>query len=271
MATCSHTSTGAVVLGHRLHGHGPDKVIALHDWMGDAANWEAMLPWLDPTRLTWAFTDLRGYGDSREAVGLYTAAEAAADILRLADVLGWDRFHVVGHSMSGMVVQRLALDDHASAAPRVRSVVAVTPVSAAGYPADDATKRFLRALIGHRELSEEGFAALTGGRLSTAWSRAKTERHLATSTPAALEAYYRMWLETDFAGEARTAAIRTPMLVIGGRQDLPGFQEDHLRATFGAWYPNVEMAFITDAGHYPMQETPAYLATLVERFLTRPQ
>jgi len=107
----------------------------------------------------------------------------------------------------------------------------------------------------------------TRGLPSKAWARVKTERHLQTSTKRALELYYRMWLETDFSAEVRSARVETPLLVIGGRQDLPGFQEEHLRRTFGAWYPNVDFNFITDAGHYPMQETPVYLASLVERFL----
>lgn len=66
------------------------------------------------------------------------------------------------------------------------------------------------------------------------------------------------------------AHIDTPLLVIGGRQDLPGFQEPHLRQTFGEWYPNVDFAFVTDAGHYPMQEAPVYLAALIERFRLTP-
>jgi pimeloyl-ACP methyl ester carboxylesterase len=76
-----------------------------------------------------------------------------------------------------------------------------------------------------------------------------------------------MWLETDFAAEVRRVAVGTPILVVGGRQDLPGFQEAHLRKTFGAWYPNVVFTFIADAGHYPMYETPVYLASLLEQFL----
>lgn len=76
-----------------------------------------------------------------------------------------------------------------------------------------------------------------------------------------------MWLETDFSRDVRKAKVGTPFLVIGGRQDLPGFQEEHMRKTFGAWYPNVELSFITDTGHYPMHETPVYLSSLVERFL----
>lgn len=61
--------------------------------------------------------------------------------------------------------------------------------------------------------------------------------------------------------------MRTPIRVIGGRQDLPGFQETYYSQTLAVWYPNVEFRYITDAGHYPMQETPVYLATLIQEFL----
>jgi pimeloyl-ACP methyl ester carboxylesterase len=110
----------------------------------------------------------------------------AADAFRLADHLGWDRFHVIGHSMTGMVVQRMALDDWTSRARRLKSVIAITPVGADGYPADAATKQFLWDLIGERTLSEHGFSLLTGERLSPSWCRAKTTRHLQTSLPEAL-------------------------------------------------------------------------------------
>lgn len=53
----------------------------------------------------------------------------------------------------------------------------------------------------------------------------------------------------------------------GGRQDLPGFQEAYYQQTFAAWYPNVEIIFIDDAGHFPTYETPLYLATIIEDFL----
>lgn len=43
--------------------------------------------------------------------------------------------------------------------------------------------------------------------------------------------------------------------------------QEHLRKTFGAWYPKAQFSFITDAGHYPMHETPVYLASLIEAFL----
>lgn len=257
------------ILGHCLHGHGAEKVMVFHDWMGDAANYEPIKPYLDTERYTYVFLDVRGYGKSLHLTGDYTASEAAADAFRLTAHLGWDRFHAVGHSMAGMVVQRMALDDWKSGNKRLKSVVAITPVSADGYPADEGTKKFLWDLIGKRELSEQGFFMLTGQRLLPAWGRLKTTRHLSISTVDALKGYYRMWLESDFSKELKAAMIAIPFRVIGGRQDLPGFQEEHLKKTFGTWLPNIDFKFISDAGHYPMQETPVYLATLMEQFIEK--
>ena len=267
MPACPIQDRPSPVLGHGVYGQGREKVLVLHDWMGDSANYLPLVPYLDFESYTYVFADVRGYGKSLQMEGVYTADEIAGDAFALADDLDWTRFHVVGHSMTGMAVQRMALEDATSGSKRLKSIVAITPVAANGYPADEATKRFLWELIHERSLSEKGFSLLTGQRLTPAWGRSKTERHLQTSSAAALRGYYRMWLETDFSGSVRDARIPTPMFVIGGRQDLPGFQEEHLRRTFGAWYPNVEFTFIAEAGHYPMQETPVHLASLIERFL----
>ncbi len=258
------------LLGHRGYGNGAEKVLVFHDWMGDSSNYEALIPYLNTQSYTYVFLDIRGYGKSKHLTGDYKVEEVSADAFHLADSLGWTSFHVIGHSMAGMVVQRMALDDRRTKI-RIKSVIAITPVSADGYPADKDTKQFLWDLIGQQALSEMGFYMLTGQRYLPAWGRIKTEQHLKTSNIDAMKGYYHMWLESDFSSEVSEAKLETPYLVIGGRHDLPGFQEEHLRKTFGAWYPNIEFSFITDAGHYPMQETPVYLASLIENFLSKHQ
>lgn len=255
------------ILGYGAYGQGSEHVLVFHDWMGDSDNYEPILRFLDPSTFTYVFADVRGYGRSRHLSGEYSVSEIAGDAFRLADHLGWKRFHVVGHSMTGMAVQRMAVDDWTSGRRRLKSIVTITPVTADGYPADEQTKQFLWDVIRDRQLSEQGFFLLTGQRLLPAWGREKTTRHFATSSEEALRGYYRMWLETDFSEEIKRARVGTPIRLIGGRQDLPGFQEEKYRATFGVWYSNLEMHFIEDSGHYPMQETPVYLATLLEEFL----
>jgi len=255
------------ILGYTTHGQGSEKVLLLHHWMGDATSYDPLIPYLNQDRYTYVFADVRGYGSSQHLSGAYSVDEVAADAFDLADSLGWTDFHVIGHSMSGMAVQRMLVDDWISGAKRITSAVGITPVSADGYPADEGTKKFLWDLIHQRELSEQGLLMLTGQRLSPVWARLRATRHLQISTKEAVQGYYRMWLNTNFSEEVRSAKIGTPLLVIGGRQDLLGFQAEHLRKTLGAWFENAEFTFITDAGHFPMDETPVYLASLIERFL----
>lgn len=45
---------------------------------------------------------------------------------------------------------------------------------------------------------------------------------------------------------------------------LHGFQEDYYNKTIAKWLPIVKFAYIDNAGHYPMQETPILFATLME-------
>lgn len=255
------------ILSHAMFGSGLEKILVLHSWIDDASSFDGVKPFLDTEAFTFVFADLRGYSGSRHIEGKYTVNEAAEDAIRLADALGWDRFHVIGHSMSGMIVQRLAVSDWTSGARRLKSVIAVTPVTADGYPADEETKTFLIGTIHNSEPAEQLVAGLTGGRLPAAFYRSVTQKNISTSRADAMKGYYDMWVNTDFSAEAEAAQVGTPIRVIGGRQDLPGFQEEKYRATFSVWYPNADLQFITDAGHFPMYETPLYFAALVDEFL----
>jgi pimeloyl-ACP methyl ester carboxylesterase len=69
---------------------------------------DAMTPYLTPDQFTYVFADLRGYGASRRIAGDYSLEEAAGDVIALADRFGWKAFSLVGYSMTGLVVQRIA-------------------------------------------------------------------------------------------------------------------------------------------------------------------
>ncbi|WP_044560372.1 alpha/beta fold hydrolase, partial [Azospirillum sp. B4] len=62
----------ADILGVTLHGTGPEPVLVLHDWLGDASTYAPMRPYLDGKRYTYAFADLRGYGRSVHLRGACT-------------------------------------------------------------------------------------------------------------------------------------------------------------------------------------------------------
>lgn len=257
------------LLGYSVYGQGPEKVLVLHDWMGSSANYDGMLKYFDSNLFQFVFVDIRGYGRSRHLKGSYDSREVADDAFTLARYLGWAQFHVIGHSMTGMVVQRMLLEDTTNQSHLIKSAIAITPVAADGYPADKATKDFLWSVIDNREGAQQAFGMLAGKRLLASWGQDMASRHLATSDATAVRGYYKMWLSENFSREVGLAKIVTPLQVIGGRQDLPGFQEAHLRETIGTWFPTAEFQFIADSGHYPMFETPVYLASLIDNFLRR--
>lgn len=266
-ASTAASAADGPLLGYTTLGDGAEKVLVLHDWMGNARNYDLAAPFLDGSAFTFVFADVRGYGRSRELKGAYTAKEVADDAFRLADSLGWDRFHVVGHSMTGMVVQRMAIDDWTSGRKRLKSVVAVTPVPANGVPLDADLTAFIEAVVHNADLTAQYAAVVTGGHATPLFVKGMAERQLTENEAEAMQGYRLMWTKEDFSADAAAARVGTPIRVIGGRLDGPAFSEENFNATFAAWYPNAEFRYIADAGHYLMIETPVFFAFLVEEFL----
>jgi pimeloyl-ACP methyl ester carboxylesterase len=236
-------------------------VLVLHEWLGDHTNWEPVLPWLDCARFTTVLADLRGYGLSRDVPGRFTLDEAAGDVLELADTLGFARFHLVGHSMSAMIGQKVA----AVARHRVASLVAVTPVPASGFPADAATRAAMAGLADDDEALRRAIDLRTGGRYHRAWLDARLARARRAAGREVMLGYLAMFTGPGCADEVQ--GLTLPVLAIVGEHDLPIYREDSVRARFGSWYPGLEIAVCPAAGHYPMLETPVRLAALIETFL----
>jgi len=83
--------------------------------------------------------DNRGIGESDAPPGPYTAAEMAADTLRVMDEASIERAHLVGTSLGGMIAQELAL----AAPERVDKLVLVstTPGGPNAPPMPEVTVR----------------------------------------------------------------------------------------------------------------------------------
>jgi pimeloyl-ACP methyl ester carboxylesterase len=57
------------------------------------------------------------------------------------------------------------------------------------------------------------------------------------------------------------------MLIVAAAQDAPMFQAAALEASMLPYYLNSKVISLSESGHYPMQEQPPLLATVIERFL----
>lgn len=250
------------MLGYKVQGAGKKIVVMLHDWLGDHTNYEAVRPYLDESQFTWIFPDLRGYGSSRHIAGNFTLAEACGDVIELMDHLEIEKFAVVGHSMTGMIVFRLGLN-HPN---RVTHVVGAAPVTASGLKLDDAGRAFFEAAAVTREACRDVVAAVTGARYASTWLDHKAQRAAETSTEAARLGYLRnMLLVSDFSSEV--GALKAPVLAITGSHDADGFKQAMVRAALKESLSNVQYEDVLEAGHYPMQEAPVQYASILQAFL----
>jgi len=254
-------STGsATVLGHVRYGRGPVNVLVLHDWLGDHTNYDELMPLLDGSAFTYVFADLRGYGLSIDLSPTCNVDEIASDCLRLADTLAWRRFHVLGHSMTGMITQRLA----AVAPGRIASAIAVCPVSAAGNRLSTEALAFFVDTTHNDNALLRLFQYVTG--LGAVWAKRKVRQNRMTVAPGCRMRYLDMLVNADFVDEIQ--GLATPFLVLVGDKD-PGLEASTMERTFLAWHPNATLHVIANSGHYPMQECAPYFAKVIEDFLNR--
>jgi len=254
--------TTTVVLAHEVQGTGPEKVIVMGGWLGDRSVFQPIHPWLDRHQFTYCFADPRGYGESRDIAGNHTLAEVAADAVALADALGWQRFHFIGHSMMGKVAQYLC----ATYGDRLKSAVGVTPVPACKIPLDDNAQQLFSTAW--EVPANRGTICMitTGNRHTQAWEQFMIDESLRTTTPEAYRDYFYMWSGEDVAAEVQGCSV--PFLAMTGEHDA-GVPTDFVKGTICQWFPNSESYVMTNAGHYPMQETPIQFVTICEAFMTR--
>jgi len=249
-----------VSIGYNKIGDGSKKVMLLHSWMDDAETWKPVIPYLNLLQYSFVFMDVRGYGKSKEIKGKYTSDEIASDVFNLADELGWKEFFLIGHSMSGLAAQKAALLDKEN---RINKVLLVTPVSAAGFPADPATKAFFKSIIQNEDITRVALDMFTENRLSDTWKKSRAERHVQVTDKEAQLAYIEMWTGENFSKDMKT--VDKPFLVLSGKYDLPLFRLETQQEQF-AGFKNVDFIEIENAGHFPMQETPVFLAAKMEDF-----
>lgn len=247
-------------IGFSTHGNGPTHIVMLHGWLSDSTVFDQIVPFFDPEKYTLALMDYRGYGTSKDLEGEYTTTEIADDAMSMVDELKWDKFHVIGHSMGGIVLQRMAL----LAPDRIASGIAITPVPASGFDLDADTTGFFQSSAEDDAALTEIFNILTGQRHAHSILSGLTRSARNSTSTAAYLGYLAAWTQSDFAADV--AGIQTPICVIAGAHD-GALGPDHMRETYLKQLPNAQMKIIDAAGHYPMLETPFELFNMIETSL----
>lgn len=250
------------LLGHDTFGTGPTKVIIMNDWMADTSTWDVARRYLDGDSFTYVFTDLRGYGRSKELAGPFDLKQSVTDILGLIEHLGWEKFAIVGHSMSTLIALHIAQNYP----EQVERAVVLTPAPPAGFNADeDMIAEFRKTAFFDNAERVAHLNERWGDRLSPGWSVFKAERWMATANPEAVADYIRMFAQVALPDP--TVEITVPLLAITGEEDVDFMRSEPVTQMLGALAKDLTVVPFVQCSHYPMQEMPPLTVATVERFL----
>ncbi len=229
-------------------------VIALHGVTDSWLSFQPLLPHL-PATLRFIAPSQRGHGDSDKPPGGYHPRDFADDVVRLMDTLALPRALIVGHSMGGVVAQRLAIDHP----DRVLGLVLAATASAFdGNP--DLVAWWRRDITTLTDPIEPAFARdFQQGTLAQAVPPAFVDLVVAESlkVPAHVwRAAFDGFMTEDRGPEL--ARIEAPTLLVWGARDAicsAADQQRMLAAIHGA-----RLQTYRDAGHAVHWEEPQRFA-----------
>ena len=118
----------------------PPRLLCLHGWLDNAASFVplmAHLPRFDVVAL-----DLPGHGHSDHRRDGYSLIETAWSVRGAMRALGWERYHLAGHSMGGCVAPLLAVADPEA----IASLILIEASGPLSEEADALPARLRRAL-----------------------------------------------------------------------------------------------------------------------------
>jgi (E)-2-((N-methylformamido)methylene)succinate hydrolase len=253
---------GGLTTRYLVEGAGPP-VLLIHGVGGRLENWDGVVAALGG-RFTTIRYDLRGLGESTKVRGPYSAELFAEDTLALLDHLAIRRCHVAGHSLGGIVAQRLALD-----APERVDRLALLSTSC-GRTEDERRRVMERLAMVRDGIPGDHFRHSLDRWFTDEFRRANPEaieRHSAqnmANDPAAYAAAYRVLATTDLAEEIDR--IQVPALVVTGEGDIGSnprmarLMHERIRGSHLRILPGLR--------HSILVEAPTLVARLLEEFLT---
>lgn len=240
-----------------------EPLVLVHGYLGGSSQWAAELQALSP-HLDVIAPDLPGFGKSSHLASPDQISGHAQAVLDCLDGLGVQRFHLLGHSMGGMVVQEMVR----MAPQRVQRLVLYATGALGLLPG-----RFETMARSRERLREDGLEA-TARRISATWLR---EREASPSAPAlgdlaaqasAQAAEAGLWAMERWDGRDHLAHIRQPTLIVWGDQDR-SYQWAQIE-TLWRGIAGSSLAVLPRCAHALHLENPAVFHRHLLDFLTEP-
>ncbi len=235
-------------------------LVLVHGYLGGSSQWAAQLPLLSQY-FEVVTLDLAGYGRANHLVAPTDLADHARNVLATLDHMGIERFHLLGHSMGGMVVQEIARQ----APHRVNKLVLYATGPLGCIPG-----RFETMARSRERLGDDGVRR-TARRICATWlldreASAAYEALAALATQASEQAASAgLSAMESWDGRDHLGRIEQATLVIWGEGDRTyGWSQIEM-----LWrgIPRASLAVLPSCAHALHLERSALFCTLLVEFL----
>jgi 3-oxoadipate enol-lactonase len=249
-------STSGTKIHYQIEGTGP-LLLLLHSLGGNGRMWRTTVDALKPN-FTVAALDARGHGRSDKA-GPITVEQFAEDTIALADELGASQFSLLGLSMGGQAVMRVA-----AANPERIGFSVIADTSLGGRPGGQ--ERWVAAQKRVEEVGSKAFAAeYTVSRLRPSTDK-QVVKDFSSMVEATLPDVYLAQFQSIQAQDLRdiAASIQTPTLVLVGAYDVstpPTMAQEIVSAISGS-----TLEIIDNANHLSNLDQPRTFNAAVASF-----
>lgn len=241
-----------------------ETLVLVHGYLGGSDQWAAQIDHLRH-HFDVVAVDLAGYGQARDRAAPTEMAGHARAVLATLDHLGIPRFHLLGHSMGGMVAQEIV---HQAPRRVARLVLYGTG------PLGSIPGRFETMARSRERLAEDGVER-TARRISATWLLAR-EASPAYGPLAALAAQASaqaaeagLWAMEGWDGRDRLGGIAQPTLVVWGEHDR-SYGWAQVEALWRG-IPGASLAVLPACAHALHLERPVLFHALVHEFLAAAQ
>lgn len=236
------------------------QLVLVHGFMGGSAQWQGYVETLG-AKFDVIAVDLPGFGGNAHLPAIASIGGYADWVIQHLHSLGVQKYHLLGHSMGGMITQEIALRDTA----RVDRLVLYATGSVGVLPG-----RF-ETIQESKSRAEQDGPAPTARRIAATWFL-KREAAEGYANCAAIAAQTKLdaihaGLEAmqSWSGAHNLSNIQQNTLILWGDQDRT-YQWAQIQTLWHS-IPNAALAVLPHCAHAVHAEKPALFQSLIADFL----
>lgn len=259
-------NVNGVDLAWESHGDGPETLVLVHGFTGSSLDWTDVVALLSPHVEVITY-DHRGHGNSTNTgdAASYTFAQLVDDLSAFVQAMGLGGpFHLLGHSMGGMVAMRWALANQNHLRSMILMDTGAEPMAGAAQMFAPVIELARTQGMGPVIEAMEQFAPVPPGARGEE-IKARNRWKLEHMDPVAF---------VSLIGEigsapgvlSRLAELEVPTTVFVGSNDAPFID---ISAQMTAKIAGAQQVTFEGAGHCPQEDDPAAWTEAVLAHLKR--